>query len=59
MATIPMRERAMFAMPGISPGSSRSSPEQKPRPSPVRMATQQSLSAATSRKAWQRSVISS
>jgi hypothetical protein len=51
MATIPTRERAISSMPGISPGSSRSRPEQKPRPVPVRTTTQQELSLATCRKA--------
>src|SRR5688572_540465 len=48
MARVPARWRVMPSSPGADPMSSRSSPEQKPRPAPVSTATQQSLSAPTS-----------
>lgn len=51
IARIAMREIGRPSLPGGMPTSVRSIPEQKPRPLPVRIATEQSLSAATSASA--------
>src|SRR5262245_16653351 len=47
MARMASRDIGKPSQPGGMPWSSRSSPEQKPRPAPVRMTTQVSLSAPT------------
>mgnify|MGYP005846463869 CR=1 FL=1 len=51
IARTAMRDIGSPAMPGGTPWSSRSSPEQKPRPAPVSTTAHTSLSAATASKA--------